>query len=380
MLDPHAVLVLRMELDKAILQHKTQQLVNLRALSRSLQLRQQLTRARQPQNLPLSSPEQDGNNRIRPTTPAAPLDPSVKALIEKLTEIAELVSGGSNRVVPNRVMLNRAGQVDDNDGSLFEKGEVTEQVTTNVPMETLRESEPGTALKRNADGGPDFGEEEPRYENKPGTALKKNTDGGPDSGGKQHGHVGTNDDVGGWSSDDGEGYHAENRELVDHEAEEVSIAGQRTEDRPIDPSDGLLVVEGEMDPEEATVEQSLEEIDSSVQSLLQDLVDGSNPGADTQDSDGKKSLARERDAAQREADKQRASNKRKAERLALLAQLGGGKLAKLRRPRARWIAIGVPNPTPDQILSGKSLWRAAVFLVIMFFVRPRRNIMQRKAR
>ncbi|CAM9720247.1 unnamed protein product [Sphacelaria rigidula] len=127
--------------------------------------------------------------------------------------------------------------------------------------------------------------------------------------------------------------------------------------------------------------RSLDEIDSNVQSLLQDLVNASNHEADGQDGDGKKSSrAREKDAAQSEAEKQRASNKRKAERAALLAQLRQGKLAKLRRPRARWIAIGVANPTPDQILGGKSLWRAAVFLVIVFVVRPRRNIMQRKAR
>lgn len=330
----------RAQLDNALVRNKAQWFIALRALSRSLQLRQQLTRSRQAREQHRNSTE-DGNG-IVPTPPPL-LDPSIKALIEKLTQIAELLPAEMNHnapSVPNR--MTRGGGDDDDDNN----DERTEGLKAYAPKTSTKHNRPGAAQSKVADSS-DFCQ-------------------------SRQDQAGTTNDAGGWS--DGEENQLVRRRSGEKGVEDDDVAQEAGEGSLYTSRAHLL--DEEVDPENATVGQRLNEIDSTVESLFQDLEEKSKQPASWQETDGN---PRQENPSQAEAEKKRAEKARKRQRALYVAQLGG-KMTKIRRPRWRWISDGIPNPPPDQVLSGRSFWRAAVFLVIVFFVRPRRNILQRKAR
>ncbi|CAM9213605.1 unnamed protein product [Ectocarpus sp. 12 AP-2014] len=133
--------------------------------------------------------------------------------------------------------------------------------------------------------------------------------------------------------------------------------------------------------EDDVLGQQLRELDSNMSTMFQNLEN--NVGKDgKKDSDlFKNADAQENRSKEEDAEKKREEQDRQKERAALLAQLkglSGGGLT--RRPKWRWIAEGVHDPPPDRVLKGRHLWKAAALLIIVFFVRPKRTLMQRKAR
>eukprot|EP00752_Nemacystus_decipiens_P010159 g9052.t1 len=131
--------------------------------------------------------------------------------------------------------------------------------------------------------------------------------------------------------------------------------------------------------EDDAMTQQLRELGSDMNTVFQDLEKKGKKGKDGDLS--KKAGASENLSKEKDEERKREEDRRERERAALLAQLeglsGGG---HTRRPLWRWIADGVHDPHPDRVLKGKQLWKAAALLVIVFFVRPKMTLMQRKAR
>ncbi|CAM9187048.1 unnamed protein product [Ectocarpus fasciculatus] len=133
--------------------------------------------------------------------------------------------------------------------------------------------------------------------------------------------------------------------------------------------------------EDDVLGQQLRELDSNMSTMFQNLEN--NVGKDgIKDSElFKNPDAQEKRSKEEDAEKKRDEQDRQKERAALLAQLKGLSDGGLtRRPKWRWIAEGVHDPPPDRVLKGRHLWKAAALLIIVFFVRPKRTLMQRKAR
>lgn len=326
----------RAELDNALVHKKAQRLVALRALSRSLQLRQELIHARQARAKHQNFTE-DENGMV--PTPPPPLDPSVKALIEKLTEIAELLPPGMNREVPSapsQVTLD--GVDDDDDNNDME----TKNLNAHVPKIFTKHNRPDASQRKVADS----------------SGLHQSQRGA---------------DAGGWGDEE---ESRPVRERSTEKGKQEHVVTQEAGDDSIHASRARLLVE-EIDPENATIGQRLNEIDATVEYLFRDLEEKSKQPTNGQENDRNR---RQEDPNQAEAEKKCAEEARKRQRVLYVAQLGRKKMANVRRPRWRWIADGISNPPPDQVLGGRSFWRAAVFLVIIFFIRPKRSIIQRKAR
>ncbi|CAM9672517.1 unnamed protein product [Pylaiella littoralis] len=129
-----------------------------------------------------------------------------------------------------------------------------------------------------------------------------------------------------------------------------------------------------MDPaeEDEILGEQLRSLDSSMNTMFQDLEKKVK-------TDGNRNL--ESSKEEKEAEKVREEEHRQKEKAALMAQLEGLSGGGLhRRPKWRWIAEGIDDPHPDRVLKGKYLWKAATLLIIVFYVRPKMTLMQRKAR
>lgn len=341
----HALMIRRLQrsrLENALIKSKAQRHVALKALRRSIELRQQLSRA---QEAAYSTPsDQD----VQPA-PTPPLDPGVKALIEKLTEIAELVplgyagdqAGPSFARPPQQRVLQAP---DDMDRQQNRAGsDAREQILKK--MMGARGSLGAEALLKWPT----------RLRDLHGGAGK----GAAGEGGWGDAEAGRDLDRG--SQQGGEGVL---------EGEEDEGGGGNEVLAPLDTS-GMY--------REDTMSQQMLQLDSNVDSLFEDLEKQSAKAASHQTSPGKGG-ARDKTTREAEAEKTRLDNERKKEKAALLAKLDLKGSGQFRRPLWRWIAQGVPNPDPDRVLKGKNFWRAAVLLVIVFYVRPKRQLMERKAR
>lgn len=323
----------RRRLDTVLFQVRAKRFVALKDLSRSLQLRHQLIRA---QRVSRAANDAAPGGHGSESYPSTPLDPSVKALIEKLTEIAELLPSRLNREPPSTSGRQARGV---GDNSEQQTGQRSIQSHSGYPNGAARDSMPPT------DHLTGIGRSRIHSDNR------------------------------GWAADDGDrktvedlGVPAISREFVTGD----------TGTEPQGANQGMLL-DDEVDPDNPTVGQQLLELDANVQSLFNDLQENSVQRTSVQETEAK-SAPRENDPGQIETEKQRVERARKRERAVLLAQLGRKNMATFRRPRWRWVADGVPNPDPDQVLKGKSYWRAAVLVVVVFYVRPQRNVLKRKAR
>ncbi|CAM9421817.1 unnamed protein product [Scytosiphon promiscuus] len=133
--------------------------------------------------------------------------------------------------------------------------------------------------------------------------------------------------------------------------------------------------------DEDVLGQQLRELGSDMKTMFQDLEKEAKGGGKNSDVAGKTNPQQENLSEEEKRGKQRQEEERQKERAALLVQLeglSGG--TNIRRPKWRWVADGVDDPHPDRVLKGKHLWKAMALLIIVFFVRPRRTLMQRKAR
>lgn len=322
----------RSQVENVLVKTKAQRLVALKSLRRSVVLRRQLHHTRLVGKLP--------SDEIMTSNVPSSLEPSVKALIDKLAEIAELIPSHS-----------------------FEKRSADR--TSRMPLNTP-EGHDTTGLRRT--------------ELYPSNDIVESVTGLSSSICRVQPVVVSQDLQSGWkvalndedSHLDGAATHKQDE--LRAPSDEGKFAGESAgEMAPVDTSSRL---HGYLISPEESMSQQLLDLDSDVNSLMKDLED-THAQASGKEFDPKG--ARERTEV--EAEKKRSEKARKRERAALLAHLeartGGG---TFRRPKWRWAAEGVPNPNPDRILSGKRWWRAAVFLVIVFYVRPRRNLMMRRAR
>lgn len=349
----HSILVRRLQrsrIENALLQKKAQRHLALKAFRLSIELRRQLLIARAQAT---ADSEGSGNtgSTSEPATPPPPVDPSIKALIEKLTEVAELLPtryGGEQassltgfRSSPHRAMLGSNEPNEKPDACLQRRparwNNVAQDALSPTPP-TLPRGVPGSFDRRSR----------PRS--------------GPDT---EH------------ESDDAEPSRDPDVVISEKGVSEGFDGDDETKDdhRDADKVSTKLV---SVDPRDHTM-SLLQELDSNVNSLFQDLDQKAIQAVNAEsDATGTK---RENAARQdRDAEKQREEKARKRERALLLAQLERKNAGHYRRPKWRWIADGVPNPDPERILKGKNFWRAAVFLVIMFYVRPRKQLLARKAR
>lgn len=166
-------------------------------------------------------------------------------------------------------------------------------------------------------------------------------------------------------------HHAEDGEEVD-----MAVRGAQQDPSALKEEEYMDLAE-----EDDILGQQLRELDSNMSKMFQNLE--SNVGKDgKRDSDlFKNADAQENHSKEEDVEKKRKEQDRQKERAALLAQLKGLSDGGLtRRPKWRWIAEGVHDPPPDRVLKGRHLWKAAALLIIVFFVRPKRTLMQRKAR
>lgn len=348
----HSILIRRLQrsrIENALLQKKAQRHVALKAFRLSIELRQQLTRA---QVAAGSEGSGTSGSVLEPAKPPPPIDPSIKALIEKLTEVAELLParyGGEQasslpalRSSPHRAMLGSNEPNDKSDGYSQRRP----ARWNNAAQDTLSPTPP---------------------------TLSRGIPGSFDRQGRPRSEPGTEDE---W--DDAE--PSRNPEVVLPE-KEVSGGFDGNDEARDDSRDAGKVSTKlvSVDPLDHTMSRQLQELDSNVNSLFQDLEQKAIQAVSAEsDATG---TTRENAARQdRDAEKQRAEKARKRERALLLAKLERKNAGHYRRPKWRWIADGVPNPDPERILKGKHFWRAAVFLVIMFYVRPRKQLLARKAR
>lgn len=332
----HHVLMMRhlrhSQLEHALIRQKAQRFVALKALRRSVELRRQLSRAQQ------AAFSSTAGASATLTNPPA-LDPSVKALIDKLTELAEILpSGYSSTQGTTGQPLQRAFHRGD------EPNEQHDSITGNPSLATTTT---GRIAPQSLPGG-----------------------------GKKEGTI---------------------HERSWHQTEET--AHLDTAVHQADGSDGLIgedmdaaakishdlgAAEDLLGPseEEDALGQQLRELDSNMNNMFQDLEKEAK-GGPSKDVDvlGKTNAQQENLTEEEKRGKQRQEEERQKERAALLLQLEGlSSGTKIRRPKWRWIADGVDNPHPDRVLKGKHLWKSMALLIIVFFVRPRRTLMQRKAR
>ena len=329
----HALMLRRLrhsQLQNALIRHKAQRFVALKALHRSAELRRQLSQARATAS----------GDAVSSTTPA-PLDPSVKALIEKLTELAEILPYGYSGDQPGR-----SGQRAFYGGDDPSTGQLSAEVAGYPPRARAQNVIEGetplvaTTATERATSSPGLPSEADK--------VREST-----------GSVGATNDAG----DDDDGFGAE---------EMMGSLGPRA------PSNEDFL--GGATEEDDVLTQQLRELDSNMNTVFQDLEKKSKKSSKDPEL-SKKPGASENLSKEEDEERKREEDNRQKERAALLAQLeglsGGG---HTRRPLWRWIADGVDDPHPDRLLKGKQLWKAAALLVIVFFVRPKRTLMQRKAR
>lgn len=349
----HSIMLRRLQrsqIENAVLQKKAQRLAALKAVRLSVDLRRQLTLARA-----VAGP--DDNDNKGPTSELAtlppPIDPSIKALIEKLTEIAELLPvryGGENasslpdlRSSPQRAMLGHDEPHETSDGYRQRRPARRKDAS----RDTLSPAPPTVS-----GGAPGSFDRRSRPRSAPATE----------------------DDV----SDDAE--LSRRPDAVAEKAASELIDGEE-EARGGDSQDGDKLSNKlvSVDPLNHTMSRQLRELDSNFSSLFEDLeqkdIQAVSAESAATGANGENAARQEIDA-----EKTRAEKARVRERALLLAQLERKNSGHYRRPKWRWIADGVPNPDPEKVLKGKNFWRAAVFLVIMFYVRPRKQLIARKAR
>lgn len=322
------------QLHNVLIRHKAQRFVALKTLHRSAALRRQLSQAR----AAASSVAVGASSTTAPS-----LDPSVKALIEKLTELAEVLPYGHSgektqlygRGDPNtgQQSVDAAGYPPRTRMQNVAEGKLPLAATTTTERAAPR-GLPSEITKNGAIHG---------WEAKelPGSLSATNEAEDGDDG------------FGGEEMDTTEG------SLGPHVPSNEDFMGSTEED-------DILT-------------QQLRELDSNMNNVFQDLE---KKGRKIKDSElFKKAGTLEKRSTEEDGERKREEDKRQKERAALLAQLeglsGGG---HTRRPLWRWVAEGVDDPNPDRVLKGKQLWKAAALLVIVFFVRPKRTLMQRKAR
>lgn len=323
----HAVMLRRLQrsrLQNALIRHKAERFVALKALRQSCQLRRQLAHAQ------AAASSVAGGWSTNPTPPP-PLDPSVKALIEKLTEIADILPSAHKG---EQTLLGQPRQ-----GVPSGWGEPNDQ--QHLPRAYAQNAVQGNASRAVTTREPDASQ-------------------GPSIG----------DDVS--NQLDSDVHHAEDGEEVD-----MTVRGAQHD------ASVSLKEEDYMDlaEEDDVLGQQLRELDSNMSTMFQNLE--KNVGKDgSKDSElFKNADAQENRSKEEDAEKKREEQDRQKERAALLVQLKGLSDGGLtRRPKWRWIAEGVHDPPPDRVLKGKHLWKAAALLIIVFFVRPKRTLMQRKAR
>ncbi len=331
----HALMLRRLQrsqLQNALIRHQAQRFVALKALRQSAELRRQLSHAR-------AAAAAAGGGATTPTRPPR-LDPSVEALIEKLTEIAEILPFGYSGDQPTRQHSFYGGG---GPRSEHQRAEARSYPQAHSTVEG-KPSHAASLAERAVSRGPPDGE----------------------------GGV-----------------------IGDSEWEESAPSGNLAGKNEADEVDGLDAVEGggstgpsalaEQDlmvaEDDDVLGQQLRELDSNMKTMFQDLQKKPKIDGTTDPEASKKASAPEDLSAEEDAERKREEDIRKKERTALLAQLeglSGGELT--RRPKWRWIAEGIHDPDPDRVLKGKHLWKAAALLIIVFFVRPRRNLLQRKAR
>lgn len=350
----HALMLRRLQrsqIGNALIRNKAQQFIALKTLRRSVELRRQLQQHQEQQQREQQQQQQQraGATLGEESTggESKGLDPSVKALIDKLTEIAELLPYGyRGEQAPQQRPLQARNERDKNiDIFSSDQGEIGLAPSTTP---TTRE-------------GSGIGSQDLQNAQKSG-------------------------------GDDGDGWNqSEPRRNLDAVTQQQQPEGvglqEREETAAMDNALGnnklLHTNEDYVDTLDLAMHQQLLDLDSDVTSLFEDLEEQQQPANKaSKDSDLKKTGARD-NAATEEADakKKVAEVARKKERAALLAQLesiSGSKQHRL--PKWRWALEGVDNPDPDRILQGKNLWRAAALIIIVFFVRPKRQLLQRKMR
>lgn len=331
------------QLQNALIRHKAQRFVALKTLHRSAELRRQLSQAR----AAASSAAVGASSTTQP-----PLDPSIKALIEKLTELAEMLPCGYSGHHPHQPGWPAQRAV-------YGEGE---------PMAEQQSAEaagypPRTRVQNAIEGRAPLAAktttERAASRGLPNGTNKEATTRGWEESEPTGSLRGTNE-----AEDDDDGFGGEEMDTV------VGSHGPRA------PSNEDFMGPTE---EDDILTQQLRELDSNMNTVFQDLE---KKGKKIKDSElSKKAGALENLSKEEDEEKKREEDNRQKERAALLAQLeglsGGG---HTRRPKWRWIADGVDDPDPDRVLKGKQLWKAAALLVIVFFIRPRRKLMQRKSR
>lgn len=341
----HALLFRRLQrsqIDNAVIRKKAQRFVALKTLRQTVELRQQLHQKHAAASLAGGAAE---------PIPTPLLDHSVKALIEKLTEIAELL--------PSRYYDDQQTHA----GARPQPRQHAVHGRDNTNVQQVLNRSQRRALN-------DVTEANVSPASSIGHAGL--VDGSQDM---QSGARGVVADEDGWDEGDATDLNVAKHLQADDELEskEATIVGSSDAITPLNNKEYI-------DPLDETMSHKLLELDSNVNSLFQDL-EKKSAQASKNESDMKTAGAREKAAVEAIAEKQRSEKARQRERAALMAQLEartGG--VNLRRPRWRWIAEGVENPEPDRVLQGKNLWRATAFLIIVFYVRPKRLLMQRKAR
>lgn len=317
----------------------------LKTLHRSAELRRQLSQAR----AAASSIE------VGSTTPP-PLDPSVKALIEKLTELAKIVPHAHSGDPPAR----SAQRAFHGGGNPNADSQQSAEVAGYPPRARVQNTTDGntlliatTAMGQAASRGL--------------LPHEINEDGANPSGWEEREPTGsvlsaTND-----AEDDDDGFGGEEKDTT----------GGGLVGPPVPSSEDFMGATEEDD----ILTQQLRELDTNMNTVFEDLEKKGKKSKDSELSKKAGGTTAENLSKEEGEERKREEDARQKERAALLVQLeglsGGG---HTRRPLWRWIAEGVDDPHPDRVLKGKQLWKAAALLVIVFFVRPKRTLMQRKAR
>lgn len=307
------------QLQNALIRHKAQRFLALKTLGRSVVLRRQLSHAKKAAS----------SGGVAGPTPAPPLDPSVKALIEKLTEIADILPGYRDD--------QQHGQPRQHARTPYGRGE---------PNNEQERAEAGYSSRSHANEG-----------KAPQVASTTTATETPAGESETIGHLsdGTHKDEGHRSKMGGDEMEA---------AEEGSPgpSAQLHEEYMIPAEEEGDIILG----------QQLRELDLNMSTMFQDLEKKVKPDVGGKDPEFSK---------EREEEKKQEEENRQKERAALLVQLEGLSSGGLtRRPKWRWIAEGIDDPHPDRVLKGKHLWKAATMLIIVFYVRPKKALMQRKAR
>lgn len=307
------------QLQNALVRHKAQRFLALRALGRSVELRRQLSHAQ-------TAASSAAGGVARPTAP--PLDPSVKALIEKLTDIAEILPGYCG----------------------------DQQLGQPIQRTLYGGGEPKNEQQRAAAGYPSRAHATEGNASLVASTTATET---PASESEMTGHLGDDTHT-------GEGHRSRMG------GGEIEAAVEGSQDPSAQLNEEYMNPAEEEEDGDVILGQQLRELDSNMNTMFQDFekkVIQKDGGKDPEFS------------KEQEEEKKQEDENRQKERAALLVQLeelSGGGLT--RRPKWRWIEEGIDDPHPDRVLKGKHLWKAATMLIIVFYVRPRRALMQRKAR